>query len=182
MRTLQLNVGYEPIGLISWKKAVKKVMRGKAEVLDVQNSPLRSCYTAGNKPAVIRILHYHKNYDNVKLCRDNIYARDQYTCQYCRDRFRHNELTLDHIIPESRGGPFSWTNLVACCESCNNKKDNRTPEEANMPLARTPFRPTWMPAVLVKSIQRGRVPKQWANWVSWIEGVAELDEFEEDER
>jgi 5-methylcytosine-specific restriction endonuclease McrA len=171
MRTLQLNVGYEPIGLISWKKAVKKVVRGKAEVLDVQDSPLRSCYIEEKKPAVIRILKYHRNYGQVKLCRENIYARDQYICQYCGEKFIAKELTLDHVIPESRGGPFSWKNLVTCCASCNNRKDARTPKEAEMPLLRKPFKPNWMPSVLAKSIKRGRVPKQWISWISWIEEI-----------
>ena len=169
MRTLQLNVGYEPMGLISWKKAVRKIMKGKAEVLAFQESPLRSCYTRGQKPAVIRIFKYHRNYGDVKMSRENIYARDQYICQYCGGKFLAKDLTLDHVLPDSRGGPFSWTNIVACCGLCNNKKDNRTPEEANMPLLRKPFKPTWMPNVLIKSIKRGRVPKQWAEWISWIE-------------
>jgi len=168
MKTLQLNVGYEPMGLISWKKAVKKIVKGKAEVLVEQDSPLRSCYMSSQKPAVIRIFKYHRNYGDVKLCRENIYARDQYICQYCGEKFKAKDLTLDHVIPESRGGPFSWSNLVACCSMCNNTKDARTPVEASMPLLRKPFRPTWMPNVLIKSIKRGRIPYQWVDWIAWI--------------
>jgi len=169
MKTLQLNIGYEPINLISWKKAIVKVFKGKAEILDEQDSPLRSCYINGKKPAVIRLFQYHKNYNMVKLNRENIYVRDQYTCQYCGNIFSAPELTLDHVMPESRGGLFSWKNLVTCCATCNNKKGSQTPQEAEMPLLREPFRPSWMPDVLIKSIKMGEVPKQWGRWISWVQ-------------
>lgn len=171
MQTLQLNSGYEPIGLVSWKKAIKKVLSGKAEVLDVQDSLLRYSNITDKKPAVIRIFKYHKAHCYVRLNRENIFARDQYVCQYCGKKFKAKELTLDHIIPQSRGGPNSWTNLVTCCDSCNNKKDNRTPEEANMPLRTLPTRPNWLPAILVKAIKNTGIPPQWARWLDWVTGV-----------
>lgn len=156
------------MSLVSWKKAVKKVVAGKAEVLAEQNSPLRSSHINSQKPAVIRLFKYHRNYGYVKLCRGNIYARDQYICQYCGIKYRAENLTLDHVLPESRGGLSTWTNLVACCKGCNQNKANKTPQEADMPLLRKPFKPAWMPSVLVLSIKRGRIPKQWADWISWI--------------
>ncbi len=103
MRTLQLNVGYEPIGLISWKRAVKKIWKAKAEVLAVQSSPLRSHYSDGLKPAVIRIFSYHRNYGDVKLCRENIFARDQYLCQYCGEKFKKKEFLESIMITYDKG-------------------------------------------------------------------------------
>jgi 5-methylcytosine-specific restriction endonuclease McrA len=73
--------------------------------------------------------------------RENIYARDEFTCQYCGKQFHSNELSLDHVYPKSRGGEDSWENLVTCCRKCNQKKADRTPEEARMPILCEPRKP-----------------------------------------
>lgn len=170
MKTLLLNNGYEPIRLISWKRAITLHFLGKGDILDFYEAPLRSRFIKMKMPAVIRLRRYHRCRERVKLSRENIYARDQYKCQYCGEEFNSKDLTLDHIHPESRGGKNSWLNLVACCGPCNNKKDNRTPKEASMPLLRKPFVPRWMPAVLVKAIRNKEIPKQWLPWIQWIHG------------
>lgn len=92
-------------------------------------------------PTVIRLRSYVKiPYKEISLSRRNVLHRDSYTCQYCSDR-RH-DLTIDHILPRSRGGTDNWENVVAACLKCNVKKGDRTPREANMPLLSTPKRPT----------------------------------------
>ena len=90
-------------------------------------------------PSVIRLLEYRRiPHQTRALSRKNILMRDRYTCQYCLRTPPGVELTLDHVIPRSRAGETTWENLVACCHSCNNRKGNRTPEEAGMKLARAP--------------------------------------------
>jgi len=81
----------------------------------------------------------------VRFSRRNIFERDKNTCQYCGRRAPRSELTLDHVIPRSRGGVDSWENLVLACMKCNVKKANRTPEEACMPLIKKPVKPSWLP-------------------------------------
>jgi len=91
-------------------------------------------------PSVIRLSNYIKvPYKKIELSRKNVLRRDEYCCQYCGKK--ETDLTIDHIIPKSRGGVDSWENLVAACKKCNNKKGNRTPEEANMKLIKIPRRP-----------------------------------------
>ncbi len=81
----------------------------------------------------------------VSFSRQNIYERDHSTCQYCGKRLQRSQLTIDHVLPQSRGGGDSWGNLVVACLKCNVKKGSRTPEEAHMPLTRKPFKPAWIP-------------------------------------
>jgi 5-methylcytosine-specific restriction endonuclease McrA len=90
-------------------------------------------------PSVIRLLEYRRiPHQTRALSRKNILMRDRYTCQYCLKVSHAGDLTLDHVIPRSRNGGTTWENLVACCHHCNNRKGNRTPEEAGMKLARPP--------------------------------------------
>src|SRR6185295_14741718 len=86
----------------------------------------------------------------VKFSRVNIYARDEYRCQYCGTKCTIDRLTYDHVVPRSRGGKTSWENIVSCCYACNAKKANRTPAEARMHLLSTPGRPTWIPSVQIR--------------------------------
>ena len=85
----------------------------------------------------------------LRLSRRNIFLRDEHTCQYCGSR---KDLTLDHVLPRSRGGTSTWENLVACCRECNLAKGRRTPEEAKMPLRRQPVRPTWTVVVQLTGV------------------------------
>lgn len=101
---------------------------------------------------------------DVRFSRHNIFDRDGNTCQYCRKRFSRAQLTLDHVIPQSRGGDDSWENLVVACLPCNVKKGNRTPDEAGMPLGRSPKKPGWVPQL------GARVPQeQFAVWKQFVD-------------
>ena len=113
------------------------LMKGKAEQIE-HNGKL--VYTNLPVPTVIRLRSYVKiPYKEISLSRRNLLHRDNYTCQYCGDR-RH-DLTIDHIVPRSKGGTDSWENVVAACLKCNVKKGDRTPKEANMVMGTTPRRP-----------------------------------------
>lgn len=97
-------------------------------------------------PRVIQLLWYDKIPQfKIRFTRKNIFLRDRHLCQYCGNRFEDKDLTLDHVIPTSRGGRNSWENVVTCCFSCNNLKGNQTPAQAGMSLVRPPKRPQWIP-------------------------------------
>jgi 5-methylcytosine-specific restriction endonuclease McrA len=113
------------------------ILKGKAESIEHNGKVL---YGNFHLPTVIRLRSYVKiPYKEISLSRRNVLHRDNYTCQYCGDR-RH-DLTIDHILPRSRGGVDSWENVVAACLKCNVKKGDRTPREAGMSLMTTPRRP-----------------------------------------
>jgi 5-methylcytosine-specific restriction endonuclease McrA len=85
--------------------------------------------------------HCAREFRTPMVDRETLFARDRHVCAYCGQKFREVNLTADHVIPESRGGRWSWTNLVTSCRGCNNRKDARTPEEARMPLIYVPYVP-----------------------------------------
>jgi 5-methylcytosine-specific restriction endonuclease McrA len=102
-------------------------------------------------PRIIRLLFYEKVPRwGIKFNRRNIFARDENRCQYCGKRFPTSELSLDHVIPRSRGGRTTWTNVVCACTECNKRKGGRTPEEAVIKLIRRPFVPKHSPIITLK--------------------------------
>jgi 5-methylcytosine-specific restriction endonuclease McrA len=168
MQTLVLNVSYEPVRVVRWERALKMLFLQKADLVEGYDCYARSQHCSIPIPAVLRLNRYHKIREKVALQRPFVYARDGNCCQYCGEVFPASELTYDHVIPRSKGGRTVWQNIVTCCVGCNAQKGNRTPREANMPLLRKPVRPRWMPQVVVRAIQNGRVPNQWRNWISWL--------------
>ncbi|PWT94848.1 MAG: HNH endonuclease [Candidatus Melainabacteria bacterium] len=136
-KVLVLNASYEPLNICTWRRAVVLLLKGKAEQIE-HNGKL--VYAEFPLPTVIRLRAYVKiPYKEISLSRRNVLHRDSYTCQYCGER-RH-DLTIDHIVPRSRGGSDSWENVVAACLKCNVKKGDRTPREANMHLHAQPRKP-----------------------------------------
>jgi len=136
-KVLVLNASYEPLNLTSWRRAVVLLLKGKAEQLENTD---RVIYADFLMPSVIRLRQYVRvPYTEVALTRKNLLHRDGYTCQYCG--YSGDLMTLDHIIPRSRGGQDTWENIVIACHRCNVKKGNRTPKEAAMPLRKQPHQP-----------------------------------------
>ncbi|MEM9770263.1 MAG: HNH endonuclease [Cyanobacteria bacterium P01_D01_bin.73] len=136
-KVLVLNASYEPLNVTSWRRAVVLLLKEKAEQIEHNG---RIIYPGMPLPSVIRLRHYIRvPYKQIALTRKNILSRDNHCCQYCA--YRGDDLTLDHVVPRSRGGGDSWENMVAACVRCNIKKGNRTPKEAKMPLRRPPRRP-----------------------------------------
>ncbi|MCC6683354.1 MAG: HNH endonuclease [Phycisphaeraceae bacterium] len=116
-------------------------------------------------PKIIRLLGYDKlPRREVKLNRRNIFARDENRCQYCGDKFPTSELSLDHVIPRSRGGASSWDNLVCCCVRCNARKGGRTPRQAHMTLTRKPVQPARNPVV---ALRLGH--EKYASWKQFLD-------------
>lgn len=142
-KVLVLNADYRALTVCSVYKAFSLVYAEKAEIVTiVENLYLRSVTRAYEVPSIIRLYRYVSvPFKNVMLNRHNIFKRDGGCCVYCGSR---EDLTLDHVIPQSRGGKSTWTNLVTACKKCNAKKGDYTPEEANMPLPYQPFKPSYV--------------------------------------
>ncbi len=116
-------------------------------------------------PKIIRLLFYdHLPRQTVKLNRRNIFARDSNNCQYCGKKFPGSELSLDHVVPRSRGGLTSWKNLVCCCVGCNVKKGGRTPGEAHMKLIIKPVKPKRSPLVTLRLTS-----EKYASWKQFLD-------------
>jgi hypothetical protein len=158
---LVLNRYFEPVQVTTAKRAFVLLYGGTALALDEEGDtydfdlwraqPVRESDDPlpiiGGALRVPRVVHLHR-YDRtpritVRLTRRNLMFRDAHQCQYCGKRPPLRELNIDHVLPRSRGGDDTWENLVTACRPCNLRKGWRTPDEANMRLARPPVRPRW---------------------------------------
>ncbi len=136
---LVLNASYEPINVCAARRAIVLVLKGVAMTEEENGHFLHAARLAIRVPSVIRLLEYRRiPHQTRALSRKNILLRDRNSCQYCGEILASSDLTLDHVVPRSRGGLSTWENLVACCHSCNRRKGNQLPMEANMKLIREP--------------------------------------------
>ena len=138
-RVLVLNASYEPINVCTMRRAAVLVLKERAEVIERREGVIHSERLELERPCVIRLVRYVRVPRDVhrrKITRRAVLARDAYTCQYCGRESAG--LTVDHVIPRSRGGTSHWDNIVAACAPCNRKKGNRLPNEAAMPLRAQP--------------------------------------------
>ena len=137
---LVLNASYEPINICGARRALVLVLKGVARTEEEQGTDLRSARSRMAMPSVIRLLEYRRiPHQTRALSRKNILLRDRNSCQYCGVVLPSAELTLDHVIPRSRGGLSTWENLVAACHSCNRRKGNHMLHELeHMKLLREP--------------------------------------------
>lgn len=137
---LVLNQNYEPLDVCSARRAIVLLFMGKAEIVEHHDQLVRSVSMAYPLPSVVRLgLYISRPRRKIILTRRNVIKRDGHRCQYCGSTKR--PMTVDHVVPKKLGGSDSWENLVCACISCNNKKGNRTPEQAKMKLLRRPQRP-----------------------------------------
>ena len=162
MRTLVLNAGYEPLAVVSFKRALVLVMGGKAVVVSSDDeNPVMAASGTWDRPSVILLQRYVRIPSGraVPVSRRGVLRRDNQRCGYCTS----SATTIDHVLPRSRGGADSWENLVACCLRCNNVKGDRTPQEMGWSLRTIPRPPhgtTW----LVRGIERA-LP-QWEEFLA----------------
>lgn len=143
--TLLLNAVYEPIQILTLEKALILQFKDKVHVEEIRDDlKIRSSDCEWDAPNVIRLKRYIDLYSKIRAStgkkRNKIYLRDRFKCSYCDKKCKIDEITLDHIIPKSRGGEDTPENLVTSCKPCNQKKGNRTPEEANMELLHKPIK------------------------------------------
>ncbi|KAG7641838.1 HNH endonuclease 5 [Arabidopsis suecica] len=141
-RGLVLDISYRPVNVVCWKRAICLEYMDKADVLEYYDQTVSSPTGSFYIPAVLRVPHLlqvvkRRRVKN-SLSRKNILLRDDYTCQYCSSR---ENLTIDHVMPVSRGGEWTWQNLVAACSRCNSRKGQKTADEAHMKLLKVPKEP-----------------------------------------
>lgn len=139
MRALVLNAGYEPLAVVSERRALTLVLGGRARVLEAAENPIRSAHGEYPRPRVILLARYVRvpMVRRVIVSRKGVLRRDGHRCAYCG----RGATTIDHVLPRSRGGGDGWENLVACCLRCNNSKGDRTPAEMGWTLRWEPLAP-----------------------------------------
>jgi 5-methylcytosine-specific restriction endonuclease McrA len=164
-QVLVLNATYEPINVCSLQRAVVLVLKKKAEVLERAAKRLRSATATHAYPLVIRLVYFVRvpRHASRKISRRAVFARDGYACQYCGAA---SHLTVDHVVPRSRGGRSSWENVVTSCAPCNLRKGDRLPAEIGMHprTAPRPPRPDVFIAVAA--------PRQPDSWAPYLPGAA----------
>ena len=141
-RVLVLNATYEPINVCTLSRAAVLLLKEKAELLERREGAIHSEHMTIDRPDVIRLVSYvrvPREAHRRKITRRAVLARDAWTCQYCGSR--KSGLTVDHVIPRSRGGKSVWENIVAACASCNRRKGNRLPREIQMHPRKRPKAP-----------------------------------------
>ncbi|MGH7589552.1 MAG: HNH endonuclease [Gemmatimonadota bacterium] len=139
-KVLVLNLYYEPLAVCHAQRAIVMVVLGKAEIVERYEMDVRSVSRVVPLPSVVRLQVYIQTpRKRIALTRRNVLKRDGYRCQYCGTR--RGPMTTDHVVPRALGGRDRWGNLVCACIRCNNRKGNRTPEQAGMSLARPPRAP-----------------------------------------
>ncbi|MDQ1295067.1 MAG: hypothetical protein QG608_2952 [Actinomycetota bacterium] len=150
MRTLVLNAGYEPLAVVSFRRAIVLVLAGKATIVAHGGRPVVGGSVTLPRPSVILLARYVRVQRSgaVPVSRRGVLRRDNHRCAYCGS----HATTIDHVLPRSRGGRDTWENLVACCVTCNNTKGNRTPEEKGWSLRIRPACPRG-PAWVVRGVE-----------------------------
>lgn len=175
MMTLQLNNSYQPECTVPWRRAARLVLLQKAELL----ASYDKTWNGKDKiPAVIRLVKSYKRKKRaIRFSRYNVYLRDNKTCQYCGQKPGENHINLEHIVPRSRGGKTTWTNIVVSCIDCNSKKGARTPEEAGMKLLRKPEQPKRLRDTGFRRPRQDKsTPVEWKDWIDEAYWNAELEE------
>jgi 5-methylcytosine-specific restriction endonuclease McrA len=162
-RVLVLNATYEPINVCTVRRAVVLLLKEKAEVIEHGEWELRSATRTLQRPVVIRLVTYvripHDTHRR-KITRRAVFARDKWTCQYCGSR---TNLTVDHVIPKSKGGGSGWDNIVASCAPCNRRKGDALPRQVGMKLIRQPRTPH--PAVFIH-VASPTIPTAWLQYLA----------------
>lgn len=161
-RVLVLNATYEPINVCTVRRATVLLLKEKAELVEHGRWQLRSEHTQMPRPMVIRLVSYvnvPRDTHRRKITRRAVFARDGWTCQYCGVR---SNLTVDHVIPRSKGGSSEWDNIVASCAPCNRRKGDLLPAQANMVPRRAPRAPH--PQVFIH-VASPTIPASWKQWL-----------------
>ncbi len=162
-RVLVLNASYEPINVCTVRRAAVLILKNRAEMLERGDWALHAESFTLDRPVVIRLLTYvriPRDAHRRKITRRAVFARDRWRCQYCGHE--RGNLTVDHVIPRSKGGPSTWENIVACCAPCNRRKGDRLPQQANMVPVKTPRAPN--PAIFIH-VAAPTIPAAWEQYL-----------------
>jgi len=162
-RVLVLNASYEPINVCTVRRAAVLVLKSRAEILERSDWSLHSESLTLPRPVVIRLVTYVKiprDAHRRKITRRAVFARDLWTCQYCGAK--RSSLTVDHVIPRSKGGGSGWDNIVTCCAPCNRRKGDRLPKQVGMNPRREPRAPG--PTVFIH-VATPVIPSVWEQYL-----------------
>ena len=162
-RVLVLNASYEPINVCTVRRATVLILKERAEVIEHASWSLHAESFTMARPVVIRLVTYVKvprDAHSRKITRRAVFARDGWSCQYCGTK--HGTLTVDHVIPRSKGGGSTWDNIVTCCAPCNRRKGDRLPKQADMHPRVVPKPP---PATIFVHVATPRVPDVWQQYL-----------------
>jgi 5-methylcytosine-specific restriction endonuclease McrA len=162
-RVLVLNATYEPINVCTVRRAVVLLLKEKAEVIEHGEWQLHSATSTISRPVVIRLVSYvriPRDTHRRKITRRAVFARDDWTCQYCGSR---SNLTVDHVIPRSKGGGSSWDNIVASCAPCNRRKGDSLHVNVGMKLRKEPRTPN--PNVFIQ-VASPTIPTAWLQYLA----------------
>jgi 5-methylcytosine-specific restriction endonuclease McrA len=187
--TLVLNSAWQPISVASVRKSLQKVFAGAASLMDhesfalydfenwcelpVKNGHRIITLTNGGEiraPEIIVLRNYDRFPEReVKLTRRNLLIRDNFTCQYTGKKLTARDATIDHVMPQSRGGKTTWENVVICCPLANTRKADKTPGEAGMHLLKQPRQPRWSPVYTryARYTSTKSCPESWRKFVDW---------------
>jgi 5-methylcytosine-specific restriction endonuclease McrA len=161
-------LSYFPLSLWSWQDAVKAVFLDRVNIISEYDTVVRSPNFEMRLPSVISLKEYIATARRPAFTRFNVFLRDRFTCQYCGDPRPSHDLTFDHLVPRSRGGRTTWSNVVTACSTCNLRKSNRLPEESGM----APLAPPSQPSTLaLQENGRGFPPNflhhSWRDFLYW---------------
>jgi 5-methylcytosine-specific restriction endonuclease McrA len=162
-RVLVLNASYEPINVCTVRRAAVLILKERAEILERSDWALHAETVTLARPVVIRLLKYvriPRDAHRRKITRRAVFARDRWTCQYCGHERGH--LTVDHVIPRSKGGASTWDNIVTCCAPCNRRKGDRLPRQANMVPSSKPRAPN--PSIFIH-VAAPSIPAAWEQYL-----------------
>jgi 5-methylcytosine-specific restriction endonuclease McrA len=157
-------LSYFPLSLLSWQDAITAVFKDHVSVVAEYDKWVSSPSTKMRLPSVVALRDYIPMPKRVAFTRFNVFLRDGLRCQYCGESFPASQLTFEHVVPRSKGGETSWTNIVAACDPCNVKKDNRT----NMKPLRAPFVPTARDLIAAKrAFPPNYLHATWLDYLYW---------------
>lgn len=143
-KTLLLDASYQVISFIPERKALKLLYKQKTEVISTWDDLITWGPEKIKLPSILRLKkHVKRNFFNSNFSRKALVKRDRSTCQYCNSKLTASQITIDHVLPRAQKGITSFVNCVVCCQTCNNKKADKTPEEANMKLLKKPTHPSF---------------------------------------
>lgn len=168
--TLLLNADYKPLSLsplstLTWQESIKLIWLDKINVVEWHNDwEVHSPNHTMKVPSVIAVREYiQQDREGINFSRRNVFIRDHYTCQYCLDAFQQKELTLDHVIPRSKGGKSGWDNMVTACKKCNLAKGSRT----DIKPVKTPIKPNFYSLMAQKNFTLSIRYPIWLKYLDW---------------
>lgn len=161
-------LSYFPLSLWSWQDTVKAVFLNRVTIISEYDSFIHSPSMTMRLPSVIALKDYVQQSPNPAFTRFNVFLRDRFNCQYCNREFHAQDLTFDHVVPRSKGGRTSWSNVVAACSRCNLQKANKMPKECGMVPRVEPKQPTtWQLQENGRRFPPNHLHHSWRDYLYW---------------